>query len=684
VRLSVRLFSCALLFMSVMALGLSACDDDEGGGGLRLTQSGLLVTSPEQVIFPVLVEGQRETRSLSVSNRGSAEVIISALAVSPASELFSVTRLEGEALSFPLTIAAEETLELVVTYEAGAEQPSGDEAVLIRTNISTQLEVSVPIVTSNASPEIIASRPEVSFEAVDAGERAEERLTLTNVGEAPLLISELRLSNPEFSASFIDQSGEVVQVEDALEPTLSIASGEGVEVTIAYAPAQAGADLDELRVVSNDPTTPNLTIPIRANGAAPCLQLTPSSLDFGAGLLVPSRDEPTPNTRPVVVESCGGTNLKISRVEFEGEAFGFQPAPEPASEELLIELPAASSDAPFPSTTLNVAFWPTQEMNYGGRMKLFTNTSAEPVEVDLFGRGVENACPIPDVAEARFDVAPLDIITLDGSPSVDPGGEVKRWVWTVVERPSGSVSQVFERLTDPLSDPAGGGDPDDELTPTGVFFVDLAGRYTFELQVYDNLDQASCEPNAVARVEVEAVPEKDLHIQLVWSTPEDPDEADDKGTDVDLHFKHELAGEAWGGSANGYDCFFQNKSPDWGAMQDFTDNPSLDIDDINGAGPENVNLNNPEVGVSYDIGALYFRAESTFGEAGRDPRVEHLTYATLRLFARGELIAEFVDRELSSVSQLWHVASVNWCEDELRCPEVTPIDRLYQEGEYTD
>ena len=35
-----------------------------------------------------------------------------------------------------------------------------------------------------------------------------------------------------------------------------------------------------------------------------------------------------------------------------------------------------------------------------------------------------------------------------------------------------------------------------------------------------------------------------------------------------------------------------------------------------------------------------------------------------------------------NVNQLWHVATVNWCEDPLACPVVTPVDRLYEEGEY--
>jgi hypothetical protein len=109
------------------------------------------------------------------------------------------------------------------------------------------------------------------------------------------------------------------------------------------------------------------------------------------------------------------------------------------------------------------------------------------------------------------------------------------------------------------------------------------------------------------------VPDKDLHIQLVWTTPDDPDETDMTGTDLDLHLRHPDANGGWNSDAGQFDCYFANKTPDWGAQLDPADNPTLDIDDTNGAGPENINLAHPEA-ITYDVAALYFRAESALGE----------------------------------------------------------------------
>ncbi len=676
-----------LLTALLIALGVVGCDSEsESSGGFVSTTSGLLVVSPETVVFSVLGEGQRDTRLLTLENVGSAAVLISDIEVSQSRALFSV-RLEAEggaeggAVEQFSLAEGSAPLRLVVTYAADGQPLNGDEALVIHTNVATQPDLRVPLRTSDARPELIASPSALTFGSIDVGEETVERTTLRNLGTATLVVSSLTLTGEFFEATLEGgaHDGESIGAEGAL--SFEIAPAEAQVVAVRYAPLQARVASGVMQVVSNDPTIPNLQIPLEARGAAPCIQVTPDFVDFGAGLLLGARDQETPNAQTLLVESCGGSELKVTRAEFEGDVFGWASEPELSPEGLLVQLPGATPESPFPVTQLSVGFWPSAEMSYGGRLKLYTNTSLEPVVVDLFGLGVANACPVPAATLDRYDVAPLDVITLDGTPSSDPGGEVRRWVWSVVERPSGSVSRIVESFTSNL-EPAAGGEPDDEQTPRALFFVDLAGRYTLELRVFDNLGQESCAPRATALVEIEAVPQKDLHIQLVWSTPEDPDETDDRGTDIDLHFKHQTAGASWGGAAGVWDCYFRNKSPDWGAVGEFLDDPSLDIDDINGAGPENVNLNRPEVGVTYEVGALYFRAESTFGEMGRDPRVEHQSYVTTRIFARGELVAELVDRELNSVNQLWHAASVTWCADEARCPEITPQDRVYEDGEY--
>ncbi len=50
--------------------------------------------------------------------------------------------------------------------------------------------------------------------------------------------------------------------------------------------------------------------------------------------------------------------------------------------------------------------------------------------------------------------------------------------------------------------------------------------------------------------------------------------------------------------------------------------------------------------------------------------------------SRGEVIFELIDQPLAHVSELWHVASIRWCEDRAQCPEVDEVDRVLQADEW--
>ena len=671
-----------------LGLGLLLAGLTLSCGEKRSTKTPLFDTLPAAFTFAKLEIGQSEVRRVQVINRGSGDLVMQAITLddkSTTGQEFSVfVEQDGELVAPPERITlpggTDATVTLAVRYAPADDRETADSgAVLVSTNDPDARDVRIPVGTGGQGAEIRVSPRTVDFGEVEAGQTAGEDILITNVGLVDLVITELEVNG---SQDFGARQGERILI-GRLDDPLVVPPGQSITIEATYAPPTLGPDSGELQIFSNDVAAGITTVSLGANGAAPCIQVIPESVDFGSGLLVEDRGSATPNKLPVSIESCGTTPLRIDRIEVTGGdgAFGTLDLPTPAEGEPLFLIPAASEDV-FPTQPVEVGFWPTDLRAYGGEMLIYSNATREPFPVDLFGRGVDNACPVPTSATEHYDVQPLDIVTLDGGPSSDLGGRVEAWMWTVVSRPDGSVSQPVERYADPRH-PADGGDPDDESTPQAFFFVDLAGHYELELQVRDNLGQLSCDPLAVARISIDAVPDKDLHVQLVWSTPADPDETDTIGTDLDLHLRHERGRDGWGGDAGVWDCYFRNKSPDWGLAGEVADNPTLDIDDTNGAGPENVNLADPEVGVTYDIGAIYFRAESTFGLPDADRRAEHASYVSVRVFVRGELLFEAVDRELDHLRQLWWVASITWCDDFTRCPTVDPVDRVLEEADYT-
>ena len=276
---------------------------------------------------------------------------------------------------------------------------------------------------------------------------------------------------------------------------------------------------------------------------------------------------------------------------------------------------------PPPTTSVMVEFTPTEQRIHNGILVIESNDPVTPErEVSLLGRGVENACPQARSTIQEVTVEPLDIIELDGSPSVDqdgPDNKPIQYTWVITERPMGSTSQPVESFFN-RQDPVTGGPQDDVSTPTASFYVDMAGTYTAELRVTDNLGLSSVQCDNAAVVTIIAKPEEAILVQLSWRTPNDMNELTRTVrisifTSIPMH-KPGAVLTMWA-----YDCYFRNPTPDWGQIDNEGDNPSLDIDDLNRSGPENVTLAKPEntmaLRAPYLVGVQYYR--SIDGNSGR-------------------------------------------------------------------
>jgi hypothetical protein len=141
-------------------------------------------------------------------------------------------------------------------------------------------------------------------------------------------------------------------------------------------------------------------------------------------------------------------------------------------------------------------------------------------------------------------------------------------------------------------------------------------------------------------VTINAVPSEDLHIQVTW---------DDGRSDVDMHLIKGL-GPRWGTN----DCHFANCKPlasgastlTWGPDPD--NNPHLDVDDVNGYGPENININRPAPG-NYNVGVHFYDGHGAFS-----------TVATVKIFVQGALIGEYTRQINCSQPVWWNVATIVW------------------------
>jgi uncharacterized protein YfaP (DUF2135 family) len=140
------------------------------------------------------------------------------------------------------------------------------------------------------------------------------------------------------------------------------------------------------------------------------------------------------------------------------------------------------------------------------------------------------------------------------------------------------------------------------------------------------------------------LPIADLHIELVWFSD---------NSDVDLHYRTPTG--FWFDcpifSNDGSDCYYCTDAPDWGPFgADLltTNDPVLDVDNVIGFGPENINQANLYDDGPFRIGVHYY--SNSLGASGK-------VRARIRVFISGVMVLD-VEKRLAC-NEFWEAADVD-------------------------
>lgn len=320
---------------------------------------------------------------------------------------------------------------------------------------------------------------------------------------------------------------------------------------------------------------------------------------------------------------------------------------------------------------------------------------ADGVDADDDGAADEDEgrCTTPPVLSCPASVsAPvLEPVTLTASASDDGSVAFRRW--SLVSAPLGASVTLANAASDEVS-----------FTPL------LAGSYLLRYLAADDEGQLSA-----CLVPLEVTTDDVFRVELVWNV----DVALGDPTDLDLHLLHPLASR-WFDPA--LDCHFENcrnhalswqeaapplvdagafdaggldagafdagaldagdldgGTVDGGALDAGTadggppfagpdPSPSLDIDDVDGRGPENINIAAPELGAPYRVGVHYF-ADDGYGAAT----------AYVNVFCHGQLAATFGPATLRTAAtpdehDFWKVADVVFTPDDCAATALSGAD----------
>ena len=272
--------------------------------------------------------------------------------------------------------------------------------------------------------------------------------------------------------------------------------------------------------------------------------------------------------------------------------------------------------------------------------------------------GCENLPPTAICPPEQFG-SPLANYDFRGGYQDADGDAMASASWRIVEAPAGSTAEP---------------NPRDDLNTR--IFADLLGDYVLELEVRDvNGGIGRC----TTRLSTES--EDELRVEMVWNA-----NARDDRSDVDMHLKRSPAAEWFDAGDTGDDCFYRNctvcggsssenegpcreeiaaynndpnRSPPpqvmWSAPLD-DDDPRLDLDDVEGNGPENINVKQPREGALLRLGVHYWDDDG-FGPSTVSVRI-YCANALAREFE--PLILQPTGAAGNGETEFWEVADIEW------------------------
>lgn len=333
------------------------------------------------VPFGSVNTGSSANQTVTVTNTGNANLLVGAIGSTNAlAAPFSITNNTCS----NQTIAPSASCTLTIAFAPAATGaftdsfniPSNDPAKSsVTMNVSgTGAAAPTPAisVTDSVAP---ATDLQVPFGSIIVGSSASQTVTVTNTGNADLLVGAIGSSN-------LLAAPYSVKTDSCSNHTLTMSAS--CTITLGFAPTSTGSVSDSFNIPSNDPAKSSVTVNVNGSGStaqAPVITVTDS--------VAPANDLLV----PFGTVSAGGSAAQTVTIANSGNAslvIGTVGSMDPLAEPFSITADGCSNRtiAPAASCTLTISFAPTAAGTVTDSFNVPSSDPAKPsVTVSMSGTG---------------------------------------------------------------------------------------------------------------------------------------------------------------------------------------------------------------------------------------------------------------------------------------------------------
>jgi len=150
-----------------------------------------------------------------------------------------------------------------------------------------------------AAPDIVVTPSYINFGNVNAADTGyDEIITIKNTGSDDLDLEELGLvtSSETFTLTLPEE--------------MTVPRDESIEIIVTYDPLTHSSDSNSVYIISNDPDTVRIEVPLVGDGDAPIIEITPIYYDFGITLV--GCDTST----TLAISNTGNVDLNIYNIQY--------------------------------------------------------------------------------------------------------------------------------------------------------------------------------------------------------------------------------------------------------------------------------------------------------------------------------------------------------------------------------